>query len=337
MLDPNPGDVVSNLKPHDGLTGDITSSVLPIFSANFDTSNLENDGELGIKTDDLTLWKRVSATEVREINSLSEFFENSDGVKWLGGGSYAEGGGDSNNARYSGNINSDILSKRWLDEKEPKPTADSEKISYFWYDARKECLRKSVTVYGYDYPNPDSEYFRYFKKEKHRFDFDLLEPGTQEKQVITKKIRHISFGTRNLMDINEQNLLPALFLEAGSNAHERGFPGMESAKEGEVMPVVLRLWMREPKPSELSDVAYRDSNPIFIAQMREQLDYLLDPSEFKGISMIRIGYTLPSSVYDCGITSSYTMQGIRAPFECIDFRFEVIFSKQKEIDDRYGV
>ena len=170
-----------------------------------------------------------------------------------------------------------------------------------------------------------------------RFDFDLLEPTELEQQMIIKKhIRYISFGTQNLVDINKQNLLPALFLEAGTDAQRQDFRGIELAKEGEVMPIILRLWTRQPKPTELKGPAYKQSNPIFIAQMREQLDYFLDRNEFIGISTPRIGYTLPSQVYDACITSAYTLQGVRAPYECVDFRFEVIFDKQKEIDDRYA-
>lgn len=207
--------------------------------------------------------------------------------------------------------------------------------------------------YDYDVPDPQSEYSRLFKgvfqEARHvtragndepairdsRFDFGLLEPVDQEKAVITKHIRYLSFGTQNLVDINKQNLLPALFLEAGSNAQRQDFRGIELAKEGEVMPIVLRIWTKEPRPSELKGPAYKYSNPLFIAQMREQLDYLLDRNEFISISIPRIGYSLSSQVHDACITSAYTMQGVRAPYECVDFRFEVLFDKQKEIDDRY--
>lgn len=186
-----------------------------------------------------------------------------------------------------------------------------------------------------------SEYYKIFRQEagtpgSKRFDFDLLEPGAIERMAITRYIKFIRFGTGPIVDYDKRGLLPALFLETGTDSFAGDFRGIEQAKVGEVMPVVLRLWSKEDKVSARTEPEYRQSNPIFIAQFKEQLDYLLDRSEFVGISMPRIGYSLPSSVYDCQVRLSQALEGVRSPWECVDFRFEVTFDKQKEIDDRYS-
>jgi len=194
--------------------------------------------------------------------------------------------------------------------------------------------------------DPQSQYYRHFRGDstdtsdpnKPRFDFHLQEPEGQELEVLESYIKCIRFGTGQIIDYDKRGLLPGLFLETGTDSFSYDFPGIEQSKDGEVMPIVLRLWTREPDVKSRTDVAYRyrDSNPIFIAQFKEQLDYFLDRNEFIGITMPRIGYSLPSSVQDCRVRLSQTLQGIRAPYEAIDFRFEVTFSKQKEIDDRYA-
>ena len=200
--------------------------------------------------------------------------------------------------------------------------------------------------YNHTVPDPDSEYSRVFNnvigkdsmgQDIHgRFDFDLLQPEGQELMVINHYINHIKFGAERVSDLHKRGLLPALFLEMGTDAYSFDFEGVQLAKEGEVMPIILRLWSVEPKPSERTQAAYRFSNPIYISEIREQLDYLLDRNEFIYISQPRIGYTFASKVQDCGIKMCQTMQGLRAPFEAVDFRFEVVIEKQKEIDDRYN-
>ena len=187
-----------------------------------------------------------------------------------------------------------------------------------------------------DYANPEtnSEYNRVFDGGS-RLDFRILPPEGQELQVITRYINSIRFGTGRIADYYRRGLLPALFIEEATDSYAGDYPGIELAKVGEIYPVKLRFAMVEQKPNERTMPEYRYSNPIYMGQMKEQLDYLLDRNEFTGISVPRIGYDLPSKVYDAGVGTSQNLEGVKAPFEIVDVRFEVIFDKEKEISNRY--
>ena len=191
---------------------------------------------------------------------------------------------------------------------------------------------------GFDYTNPDpnSEYNRVLVNsggnDQGRFDFGLLEPAGEELFVIQNKIKYIKFGMGVLNDLYTRGLMPAIFIENATRGHDAAFQNIEIAKDAEVSPITVVLVMVEQKPSQRTMPEYRSSNPIFASQVREQLDYFLDRKEFLGISSSRIGYSLPSKVHDAKITLSQNLQGVKAPFEIIHYRFEVIFDKQKERD-----
>jgi len=183
-----------------------------------------------------------------------------------------------------------------------------------------------------------TEYSRIFGDGGTDFDFSVSSPADLEILVVRRYVKLVRFGTGQFTDIKDRDLIPAIFIENGSEGYLQNFRGIEQAKEGELVPVIIRLLTMERRPTvrQRSELPlYKYSNPIFVSDIREQLDYLLDRNEFIGISTSRVGYSLPSQVYDARIRMHHNLQGVRAPYEVTDFRFEVLFDKQKEIDTRF--
>ena len=157
-----------------------------------------------------------------------------------------------------------------------------------------------------------------------------------EKQMLSQSpaiLEHLEMGGVELKTIETVSQTPALYIANGTESLEipRGsglgnILGIEAPYIGESFPIVLRLVVNNGnKP------VYEKSNPVVIARIREQLDFFLDATHFRGLSADRVGYQFPSVALTAGITASYNLEAIATPWEVYDFRFEVIFKRQKEL------
>ena len=174
--------------------------------------------------------------------------------------------------------------------------------------------------------NPRSGVFK-----KYRPEFD-----DQEKSMLSMYpplLEYVQMGGIELSETTGVTLTPALYIANATESLEvpqgsglANFLGIETPFVGESFPVVLRLVVHQA-----SEPPYEKSNPVIIARVREQLDFFLDGTHFRGLSADRIGYQFPSVAMTAGITAAYNLEAIATPWEVYDFRLEVIFKRQKEM------
>ena len=172
------------------------------------------------------------------------------------------------------------------------------------------------------------------------FDIHTPEPDDHEESMLTRfppLLEYVQMGGVEIRDETPERVTrhPALYIANGTESLEiqagsglGNLLGIEMPYVGESYPVVLRLVVNQGIAP-----AYDKSNPVIIARIREQLDYFLDATYFRGLRADRIGYQFPSVVITAGITASYNLEAIATPWEVYDFRLEVIFKRQKEMSD----
>ena len=146
-------------------------------------------------------------------------------------------------------------------------------------------------------------------------------------------LEYMQMGGIELSETTGVTLTPALYIANATESLEipqgsglGNILGIETPFVGESYPVVLRLVVHQA-----SQPPYEKSNPVIIARVREQLDFFLDGTHFRGLSADRIGYQFPSVALTAGITAAYNLEAIATPWEVYDFRLEVIFKRQKEM------
>ena len=146
-----------------------------------------------------------------------------------------------------------------------------------------------------------------------------------------RRIQYVQMGSKNWVSCKEQNIIPCIFIENANDSFSITDPVEFNTQIGEIMPINIRLVMVQPPDSELS---YNNSNPVTIARMRAALDYVLDPFWFKGLSetrKTRRGYTTPSQVFSADIVEAQNLEGQISPFEVVDYRLEVTFSRDRQL------
>ena len=145
-------------------------------------------------------------------------------------------------------------------------------------------------------------------------------------------IKDIRSGSPDLANISMgKESLPILFLEIGTGGLDFEEERIEQRMRGELFHVIIRTVVG--KPSELKGPVWKESAPVQLLTIREQLEYLLDISVFRGILATRVGYELPSIVYSCGIMSSESLEGMPASYDAMDYRWICEFHKQiQQID-----
>lgn len=148
-------------------------------------------------------------------------------------------------------------------------------------------------------------------------------------------IQLVQLGTSDWKNLEENKLLPCIFIENADDGIT--VPAQfGNTHIGEIMPVNISLLMVQPPDSMLT---FNNSNPVLVANLRDALDYLLDPFWFKGLSeknKFRRGYSLASTIYDATIVSAQNLEGVSQPYERVDFRLQVTFERQKQIDQLVG-
>ena len=75
---------------------------------------------------------------------------------------------------------------------------------------------------------------------------------------------------------------------------------------------------------------FETSAAMQLLKIRDQLEYVLDVSVFRGLKNERVGYDYPSLVWSSGIVATETLEGLAPGYEAIDWRFAVILHKQKQ-------
>ena len=161
-----------------------------------------------------------------------------------------------------------------------------------------------------------------------------LPPRDQQMLSATggRHVCYVQTGAFPLRDYTGLTQLPAIYIIDGSDgsasshdtsSRNRRLGESVLQKTFEVYPLTLRVVVHQKV-----NPTYAESNPVQLAQIREQLDYLLDMQTFKGITDKRLGYNLPSVVEYALITDGESLKGIATPWEIKDFEFEVIFTRQ---------
>ena len=145
-----------------------------------------------------------------------------------------------------------------------------------------------------------------------------------------RHIQYVQMGSRDWADAQQENLLPAIFIESANDGFSSPDPIEMNTNIGETVPMNVRLVTVQAPDTELM---FSNSNPIIIAKFRGALDYILDPYWFRGLSERggkRAGYRFPSTVFSADIVSAQNLEGQISPFEVTDFRFEVVISRQRQ-------
>jgi len=172
--------------------------------------------------------------------------------------------------------------------------------------------------------DPDSDAFALHQPTLSAEELDLLEDGR-----IVKDVRS---GSPDLANINQRTTgqqfpLPILFLEIGTGGIDFLHESIANSMKGEAFHVKIRCVV--DKPSITDAYSYEASAPVKLLKIRNQLDYLLDVSVFRGLRSQRIGYDFPSLIWDCGIMGMEALEGLPASYDAIDWRFIAEIHKQK--------
>ena len=157
-------------------------------------------------------------------------------------------------------------------------------------------------------------------------------------------IRYFRAGNEDIVNLKTNNLLPALMLSIGSGEFslnrqnisgdlpEPYAPTTVLNAEAERMLLTVRLALTELSRTEryssdgmTLNLEKSRSGRAFI--VRNQLDYLLDATNFMALAQQRPGYAERSEVISAKVISS---EDVESDIEdtIIDFRLEVIFKKQ---------
>lgn len=156
---------------------------------------------------------------------------------------------------------------------------------------------------------------------------------------INTYMKYVTVGTIEPQKIEQEDKYPALFIENASEGYKPKSlgekQGVEHSSEVEIIPITIRVLTKDYRIYKSN---INGSNPIQLAEIREVLDFLLDPRYFRGLLHDdRYGYDLVDSiVLDAGITYSRNNEGLRHPVEMNDFRLDVKVQQQKEVDVNIG-
>lgn len=150
---------------------------------------------------------------------------------------------------------------------------------------------------------------------------------------INSHLKCVFVGMIEPQKIEDADMYPALFIEHGSEGYKPRSggtrQGVEHSSDVEIIPITIRLLTKDYRIQKSSIAG---SNPIQVSEIREVLDFLLDPRYFRGIVHDRAGYSMNSIVKDAGIVYARNNEGLRHPVEMNDLRFEVEIQQQKEVD-----
>lgn len=145
-----------------------------------------------------------------------------------------------------------------------------------------------------------------------------------------RRIQLVQIGSMDWQNLQAEGLIPCIFIEESSPGSVlQAVTGVNYI--GETFPMNIRLVTTQAPDSSLE---VTNSNPIRNASFRAALDYLLDPFFFLGLHErkgIRKGFKAPSHVVDAGITLTTNLEGEISPFEVVDYRFEVIIDRIKQV------
>lgn len=151
----------------------------------------------------------------------------------------------------------------------------------------------------------------------------------------SRVITDVVSGSPDLMQIHqlletEDVVLPIMFLEAGPcvplppQVTEKK---VELSMRGEVFTIIIRVVV--DKQSFTTRPRFEESTPVELMRIRNQLDYLLDPSVFRNlIKASRIGYSRSSIVMDCCIHETEPLEGLHSTIDAIDLMFDIELHKQ---------
>ena len=171
--------------------------------------------------------------------------------------------------------------------------------------------------------DPDSAAFSLHQPTLSNEELELLDDGRIVKDVRSGSPDLATFQQRS----GQEFPLPILFLEIGTGGLDFLHPSIANAMKGEVFHVKIRCVV--DKPSITDAYSYESSAPVKLLKIRNQLDYLLDISVFRGLRSERIGYDFPSLIWDCGIMAMEALEGLPASYDAIDWRFVAEIHKQK--------
>ena len=160
---------------------------------------------------------------------------------------------------------------------------------------------------------------------------DILVLGSDASDGLdARRIQYVQMGSVPWTSVRDQGLIPCIFIENATEGISITDPTQFNTHIGEVLPINIRFITVQAPDSSLS---YSTSNPVLVAKMRGALDYILDPSEFKGLSekgKKRRGYRTPSQVFSADIVAAENFEGQISPFEVVDYRLEVVFSRARQ-------
>lgn len=146
----------------------------------------------------------------------------------------------------------------------------------------------------------------------------------------TQRIQYIQMGSSDWVSMQESKLIPCFFIESSGSIDANDQP--DTTQASRIFTIILRMLVVQPDEAELTDAT---STPIQIDNLSDALDFLTDPFYMKGISEAghhRRGYAYPSEVRDAMITESQTLEGQLSPYEVTDFRLEITYNRDKQLE-----
>ena len=131
----------------------------------------------------------------------------------------------------------------------------------------------------------------------------------------------------DLVNIKKEDKAPMIFLQIGTGGLDFDNDEVSENMTGELFYALLRVMARQPP---ISSYTFETSAAMQLLTIRDQLEYVLDVSVFRGLMTERAGYKQPSFVYNCSIVATETLEGLAPGFEAIDWRFAVQLHKQTQ-------
>lgn len=181
---------------------------------------------------------------------------------------------------------------------------------------------------GMDSTEPPTQWNREFPGVAYTAMSDVSYPLSIQEQTAlmhARTLQHVQMGSTEVLNLDENGLLPALFIENAADGFSVQGEGALQGTVREFMPLTLRLVLRQPPAA-----TYEQSTVVQAMHYRTAFDYLLDTQEFRSIAAVQPGDSRQSRVFDAGITNVENLEGEYSPYEVIDFRFEVQFDRPKE-------
>lgn len=152
---------------------------------------------------------------------------------------------------------------------------------------------------------------------------NLTPPEQNDIESIGERcIEYVTFKKVSISNLQKRELLPSIIIERASDGFLVNRTDVPFNKLAKIMPFAVKL-INGPETENI---------PRAVNTIADQFEHVLNVKNFRNMKAERVGCTLPDLVIDSYIAGDQNLQGDASLYEITLFRFEVIFSYQKELD-----